>query len=599
MNEPRANSFPAMDKPANSPGFSTSPTVVRLPWLRTLLRIVALSLGAAHTVVAIMQQSMNEDGIDYLDMGDAWLRGDWDMAVNGIWSPLYSWILGAMVHLFQPSIAWEFPAVQITNFFVYAIALFCFEYFWRELTIIRGIGVPNVQDRVDFHPAAWMALGYSLFIWCSLNLVEIWAVNPDMCVAAIVYVAAGCFIRIGRDPGSLRSALGLGLILGLGYLAKAAMMPLALVLVLLCAGLPNERIGRLKTAFVALVGFLLIAGPFMAALSMKYGSLTFSEVSRFAYLKHVNEMPYPNFHPVLDCLDGVPEHPPRKIFDDPPVYEFAEPVGGTYAMSYDPGYWTEGLNPRVELPRQARAVATQGMVYFDLFFRLQGGFLATVLLLLLMSQWGGAPPARRGLGLLLTVWATAALGLYSLVYVTARYIAPFVLLLWAGLLTMVRFGEGPHHRRLANASGLALILFVWINIAALNLEGLAAIGGFSPLSESGAVPGQFSDGHRADHPAIAEAILEDGLETGDHVGFIGYSFSAYWARLARLRIVAEIHPEDMAGFWEAGPEKQQEILQAFASAGLAAVVSEPAPPGWSSPGWEEVGRTGYLIYRFP
>lgn len=575
-----------------------SPSVVRLPWLRTLLRLVALGLGAAHTVIAVMQQSMNEDGIDYLDMGDAWLRGDWDMAVNGIWSPLYSWILGAMIQIFQPSIAWEFPAVQITNFFVYAIALFCFEYFWRELTIIRGIGLRQAQERVDFHPAAWLALGYSLFIWCSLNLVEVWAVNPDMCVTAIVYLAAGRVIRIARDPGSLRLALGLGVILGFGYLAKAAMMPLALVLILLCTAMPTAGIGRLKTALVALVGFLLVAGPFVAALSAKYGAFTFSEVSRFAYLKHVNEMPFPNFHPVLDRLDGMPKHPPRKVFDGPAIYEFAEPVGGTYAMSYDPGYWTAGLEPRVELPRQIRALATQWMVYFDLFFRLQGGFLATMLLLLAMSPWGGKQPAGRGVGLLLTLWATAALGLYSLVYVTARYIAAFVLLLWAGLLTMVRFSDGANHRRLANAGGLSLILFVWINIAALNLEGLAAVGGFSPLSESGTVPGQFSDGHRADHPAIAEAILADGLEAGDHVGFIGYSFSAYWARLARLRIVAEIHPEDMPDFWEADPEKQDQILQAFSSAGVAAVVSEPAPSGWSSPGWEEIGQTGYLIYRF-
>jgi hypothetical protein len=69
-------------------------------WLRFTLRVVALALGAVHTAVAIIQQSMNEDGIGYLDMGAACLRGDWEMAVNGIWSPLYSWILGAAIYIF-------------------------------------------------------------------------------------------------------------------------------------------------------------------------------------------------------------------------------------------------------------------------------------------------------------------------------------------------------------------------------------------------------------------------------------------------------------------------------------------------------------------
>jgi hypothetical protein len=227
-----------IETPEQNVAAAPSTTVVRLPLLRTILRLVALALGAGHTVVAVMQQSMNEDGIDYLDMGDAWLRGDWDMAVNGIWSPLYSWIIGAVIHLFEPSIRWEFPAVQMANFFVYAVALICFEYFWRSLTRSLEVEMPADGGMVRFHPAAWMILGYSLFIWSSLNLIEIWAVNPDMCVAALAYLAAGLFLHLSRAPGSILTASGLGFVLGLGYLAKAAMMPLAIVLMGLTIAIP-------------------------------------------------------------------------------------------------------------------------------------------------------------------------------------------------------------------------------------------------------------------------------------------------------------------------------------------------------------------------
>jgi hypothetical protein len=146
-------------------------------WLRFALRVIALALGAAHTAVAIIQQSINEDGIGYLDMGAAYLRGDWEMAVNGIWSPLYSWILGAVIYIFEPSIHWEFPAAQLTNFIIYAIALVSFEYFWRELTARCHSQVGNETGQLQIHPVAWLLLGYSLFIWCALVLVQIWAVT--------------------------------------------------------------------------------------------------------------------------------------------------------------------------------------------------------------------------------------------------------------------------------------------------------------------------------------------------------------------------------------------------------------------------------------
>jgi hypothetical protein len=562
------------------------------------MRIIALAIGAAHTTVAVLQQSMNEDGIDYLDMGDAYLRGDWDMAINGIWSPLYSWILGLVLRIVQPSIHWEFPVVQITNFVIYAVALLCFEYFWRELTLCKTAGSKTTPETVSFHPALWLVLGYSLFIWSSLNLIEIWSANPDMSVAALVYLAAGLFLALSRSPESVNTGVKLGLVLGLGYLAKAALLPLAIVLILFTAMIPASGPGRFKRVVVSATAFLIVAAPFLLALSWQYGQPIFSDVGRFTYLKHVNEMPYPNFHSALDRLEGEPEHPPRKIFDDPPIYEFAEPIGGTYPMSYNPSYWTRGLEPRIEVLQQARAIITQAMIYFELFFRVQGGFTAVALLLILGSL--GTIRSRKHVvaGMLVSLWALSCFGLYSLVHVAYRYIAPFVVLLWSGLLNLVHLPNTQPGRRIVNSGGALLVLLVWINIAALNLEGLGAMVGFSPLSESGSYESQFSDGHSADHPAIAEALLEQGLERGDEVGFIGYSYSAYWARLARLKIIAEIHPEDIRAFWEADAEQRERALKAFAEAGAEAVIAEPTGGESPPPGWESIGGTAYLIHRF-
>jgi hypothetical protein len=266
-------------------------------------------------------------------------------------------------------------------------------------------------------------------------------------------------------------------------------------------------------------------------------------------------------------------------------------------MAFDPGYWTSGLQPTITLPGQVRAIATNLMAYFDLFVRTQGGFLAIVALLASMSLSRSSRSRSIDLELVLIMWALVALGMYSLVYVADRYIAPFTVLFWSGLLGLITLPNQHQYRRLVATGAALLVAFVWINIGAMNLEGLAGVTGFTPLSESGVPQNQFSDGHETDHRAVAEGVLAQGLERGDKIGFIGYSFTAYWARLARLNIVAEIYPEDLAAFWDANTQKQEEVLRAFAAAGVTAVVAEPLPSRPIPVGWEVVGPTGYLLYK--
>lgn len=566
-------------------------------WLKPLLRLGSIGLAAAHTVIAMMRQSMNADGINYLDIGAAYWRGDWDAAINGIWSPLYAWIVGTVVELTDPSIVWEFPVVQITNFVIFLMALFSFEFFWRELSKLYYGKSATSDDAVQFSPVLWTVLGYSLFTYASLNLIEIWSVTPDMLVAVAAYLAAGLVLRFltARSWSASAGAL-LGVVLGFGYLAKAAMFPLALVLCILTLLRGGSFHERVKRAGCIAGVFVLVASPFMATLSLKAGELTFSGVGSFTYLKHVNNMPYPNFLPRAQDLGGTPEHAPRRIFDEPPVYEFGEPIGGTYPMAYDPAYWTAGVRPDVGFGPQLQALATSGMFWFDLFVREQGGFLAILGVLVILSVRSPTRLTDASPAVLLILWAMSAFGMYSLVHLAPRYIAPFVVLFWAGLLTTVRLPADSMSGRLTAWGGAALVFFVCVNIVALNVAGLAGLAGFRPSAESAVTVGQFSDGPSANHPELAMRLLDQGLERNDRIGFIGYSFSAHWARLARLKIVAEIYPEYAEVFWESSPEVQQRALAAIYASGAVAVIAEPTgqvPPA----GWREIGDSGFLLHR--
>ena len=199
------------------------------------------------------------------------------------------------------------------------------------------------------------------------------------------------------------------------------------------------------------------------------------------------------------------------------------------------------------------------------------------------------------------MWALCAFGLYAVVFVTGRYIAPFVVLFWAGVLASLTLPDAPPYRRLLTASGGILALVVWINIGALNLEGATSLLGYStklPSDPSRAADSsQFSDGPSATAPAIAEGLRELGFGEGDRVGFIGNSFTAFWARLARVRIVAEIAPKEASAFWSADERRQSEVLRVFVNAGAKALVARPMDPSIAIPaGWQPVGQTGYFIH---
>jgi hypothetical protein len=103
--------------------------------------------------------------------------------------------------------------------------------------------------------------------------------------------------------------------------------------------------------------------------------------------------------------------------------------------------------------------------------------------------------------------------------------------------------------------------------------------------------------------AAAEQLRAMGLQPGDRVALIGDGFFAYWARLDRVRIVAELPrddrdlPNSAAAFWTATPQVEETVLDDLKSTGAVAVVSDAAPQTLP-PGWTQLGATGRAVYFF-
>src|SRR6195256_447217 len=254
------------------------------------LRLGAFAIMAVVGALRLWvgRYSMNPDGMCYLDLGDAFFHRRWFDAVNGYWSPLYSWLLGAAVFVAKPSRWWEFPVAHGVNFLIYLAAFFCFEFFLRSLRddLRLEAGYGNGASRWTLSEQALFAIGYALFLWSSLELITIWDFSPDLSVAAFVYLIAGLLLRI-RHRNSFRLYIVLGVVLGFAYLTKAVMFPLGFAFILIglfCV--PRQK--RLGYLLLVTSCFLAVCAPWLVALSRAKGRLTFGDTGKLNYSSFVS-----------------------------------------------------------------------------------------------------------------------------------------------------------------------------------------------------------------------------------------------------------------------------------------------------------------------
>jgi hypothetical protein len=552
--------------------------------VHVLFRVLAIALGSLHLYAAIKSQSMNADGVSYLDVGDAYFRADWATAINPVWSPLYSWILGFANFVIRPTIQWEFPVVHLVNFIIYLGALSGFEFMWKR---VRTYEASNESYAIP--DSWWWTLGYLLFIWITLSLIQLWAVTPDMLMAGLVFLAAGLISKIRSGANKDHLFLSLGVILGLGYLSKTFMFSVALVFLALAWLIQQPSWNSLFKTLIAVGAFLLISLPFILLISNVKGKLTIGEAGTVTFLRYVNRIPFPHWQGDPDS-GIVPTHPSRVIHESPAVYEFGEPVGGTYPISLDPSYWYEGIKPRFDFGFLLAQLLSSSLVYAELFFKQQGILFACILIMYVMGQRRGYPFWEILRRWALTIPAVIAFGLYGIILVQGRYVGVFILLFWTDILANVRLSGTVNNKAWLNVlSGIAAFGLL-ANIAMFNLDG------FKRLNPTLGVSSVQQVAPPAKPLEVAQTLKEFGVQPGDKVGVIGYAYDSSWARLAHVRIIAEMLETDAEDFWRGHQGLRQEVLDAFIDAGTKAVVAENVPPYAHLNGWYHVRDTNYYIY---
>ena len=573
---------------------STEPSIVengdrKLTWLELAFWALAIVLGFVH-VWADHHYFMNADVLSYLDIAEAYLRRDWNTAVSSYWSPLYSWIIAVVLVILKPSTYWKFAVVHLVNFGIYLFAMGCFCFLMREMLRRQRNQRDELlaQGFVMLPDWALLAIGYSLFIWSSLFLITLQLESPDMLVAAFVYLVTGILLRIRRQPLSWVPFALLGLFLGVGFLAKSVMLLLTPLFLLAAMIAVRSVRSALPRVAVAVVLFLVVVGPFVYAMSQSKGTFTTGRTGRLNYLWAINGVRNTHWQGEKPG-SGTPKHTTRKIFDDPPAYEFSEPVGGTYPVWYDPTYWYEGSVSHFDFRQQLRVLLGAIRAYYELFhfWGLQYGLLVGIVALYVMGGRG-----RLLIYDLIGQWslfipAFAGLGLYALVNVQGRYVASFLVLFWLALIMTLRIHHTPNALRFIRSIAVVLV-------GSIVLTAVASSSREIGLTVRHVVRGENPADHR--QWQVAEGLREMGVTPSDNVAFIGDSFRVFWAHLLGTRVVAEVRGDKVPDFWRASPAVKSDLINAFARTGVKAIVAERPPVGVDLSGWQKIRDTDYYVY---
>ena len=138
----------------------------------------------------------------------------------------------------------------------------------------------------------------------------------------------------------------------------------------------------------AAVVFCAISTPWILALSHAKGHFTFGDSGKDNYVFLINHVPARWYSDDIEAAKGHYLHPVRRLYDAPPVFEFATPIRGSIPVWYDPSYWAEGATPRVAFKQELAIIKRWCMFYADLLFTEQAGLLVGFLVLWLMAGRG-------------------------------------------------------------------------------------------------------------------------------------------------------------------------------------------------------------------
>lgn len=531
---------------------------------------VGFGLGLAYTG----RYFINSDATTYLEMGESLFAGNWHGIVNFTFSPVYAALLGLFNALLAPERLCELQVLRYVNVLCLIAAMAACEFFLKQVEASSSILPSNRTAPLPW--PAFCAVAYLTFLVASLVMVRARLMNPDMLVMAVAIFCAGLILRIREDPEPYGKYALLGAAAGFGYLTKAYFFMFGPFLFLIAAFGLNSFRKAVPRFMLALAAMALVSAPLIGALSYRKGSFSWGEGGRHQYA-------------VTIAGRGEPVHAPTVLCDNPRVGLYDFDIDCARPNAFDVTYFTIGVNPDYHLLQHAKITLWNAYLVFQ-----QNPWLLIVFLwMAAMGYLGGfrlGPIYPMSAQWILLISAACGTGIFCLISMEPRYIAPFVFLGVTGLVTGLRTRNGDGRAR-AEKRALWLTLALCVFLGAIVLQSAAdqTLRGLRSTKEKASYREAFFE-----HVAIRNHLRERGVHPGSIVAVVG-SPPMYWARLSHVRILGEI--VDERAFLKASPSQRAKAVESMKRADLKAVLAKgEAYAKLAEEGWRRVpGTRDYFI----
>lgn len=582
--------FPGMSSPERSLAFSRPQPqklflhpMDRKPRANTLAALRFGFWGLGLVLAAIQawtfRYQVTADSISYLDMSDGVYPGaDWHRLINGVWSPLYPLMLGGFRRVFNISPAHEIVVGHLLNLIFFVFAFLCFEFFLSELLKKLSSAARLSRRLTGFQWGGCLVLAYALFLWASLSGISLQYLRPDMLMSGFVYIAVGLLLKIHGNPVRWKHHLALGVVLGLGVLAKEVMLPIGLVIVFTALLIVENWRPALEVTAATVAIMLSIAALYFVPLSIARRSFTLGESGRYNYLLHVDGI-NPRWYPIHQgTARGAFVRRPEQIFSSPPAYAFQGRALVTHPLRFDPSEWVEGLQPHFDLKSELTASIPNLRILEKLQVQLFPVAIAAAALVFVCRRrlrFSQLPDAW-------TLWVVGLIGcaIYVPVHIEPRYVTEFIVLFWIGVFAVLWESLGPENNSAWMIPAVAGILLL-LPVAAQSWRDYA----------------EFAKAKNQDANAAAE-LGKLGVRPGDRVARLSASAVDLGVeRIARVEIAAEVDRSRANEFWEQSLDRENALLNVLASRGIKAVIATIDDPHVAGrPGWIHLGSTQYWVW---